>query len=182
LLLLASQLFDLYAYIPDTSSVNYFSAILIWIIASFSTCLAITGWIVIGFSRFLDKWHWFLGHLKVQTSFQIWRLVGFFIFWWILGYFGSFLNINFTINAVLTILVGFLLFYMWLNILWLVPSITKYWVHMPKSFVQKIEKLGQPKYAPIVWALTFFLPCWFAQTMQLLAIWSWSFLQKEIFT
>ncbi len=177
ILLLASQLFDIYTLIPDTSSVNYFSAILIWIIASFSTCLAITWWIIVGFSRYLDSWHWFLGHLKVQSAFQFWRLLWFFIFWWILWYFWSFLNINFTFTAVLTLFVGFLLFYMWLNILWLVPSITKYWVHMPKSFTKKIEALGQPKYAPIVWALTFFLPCWFTQTMQLLAVWSWSFWQ-----
>ena len=64
---------------------------------------------------------------------------------------------------------------MGLNILKVVPSISRFWIHMPKSFVSKIEKLWQAKYAPVVWALTFFLPCGFTQTMQLLAISSWSF-------
>lgn len=177
ILLISSKLFDIYSIIPDTSSINYFSAIIIWLIASVSTCLAITWWIIVGFSRYLDKWHWFLGHLKVQTSFQVWRLLGFFIFGWILWYFGSFFSINFTINSIITFLVGFLLFYMWLNILGIVPSITKYWIHMPKRFTEKIESFWHPKFAPIVWALTFFLPCWFTQTMQLLAISSWSFWQ-----
>lgn len=177
ILFIASQLFDIYSIIPDTSSVNYFSAIIIWIIASISTCLAVTWWIIVGFSRYLDKADWFKWHLKVQSSFQIWRILGFFIFWWLLWYFGWFLNINFTINAIITFFVGFLLFYMWLNILWIVPSITKYWIHMPKSFTEKIEALWKPRNAPLVWALTFFLPCWFTQTIQLLAIWTWSFWQ-----
>lgn len=177
ILFIASQLFEIYRFIPDTSSINYFSAILIWIIASVSTCLAVTWWIIVGFSRYFDNSSGFKWHLKVQASFQVWRIFWFFLLGWLLWYFWGFLNINFTVNAVITFVVGFLLFYMWLNILWIVPSITKYWVHMPKSFTQKIESLWNPKYSPLVWALTFFLPCWFTQTMQLLAIWSWSFWQ-----
>lgn len=46
---------------------------------------------------------------------------------------------------------------------------------MPKSFVSKVEALWKPKYAPIAGALTFFLPCGFTQTMQLLAVSSGSF-------
>ncbi len=176
LLLISSKIFDLNSFIPDTNSINYMSAILIWIVASISTCLAITWWIIIGFSKYFDKEKSFLWHLKVQTSFQLWRILWFFILWGILWYLGKTINFNFTFTWIITFFVGILLFYMWLNILWILPSITKFGVHMPKSFIWKIEKLWNPKYAPIVWALTFFLPCWFTQTMQLLAIWSWSFL------
>lgn len=176
ILFMMSKLFDLYHLVPDTSTVNYISAILIWLIASVSTCLAITWWIIVWFSKFLDKSHGFLWHLKVQTSFQVWRILWFFIFWWILWYLGNFIQFNFTFTSVLNLFIWFILFYVWLNILGLTPSITKFWVHMPKRFVSKIEKLWQPKFAPIVWALTFFLPCWFTQTMQLLAVSTWSFM------
>jgi hypothetical protein len=64
---------------------------------------------------------------------------------------------------------------MWLHIFWLVPSISYFGINMPKSFTNKIENLWKPKYSPIVWALTFFLPCGFTQSIQILAVSSWSF-------
>lgn len=171
-----SKFIDLNSFIPNTNSINYLSAIFIWLIASLSTCLAITWGIIIWFSKYFDKQKSFLWHLKVQTSFQIWRIVWFFVFWWILGLVWKSFSINFTITGILTLFISFILIYIWLNILWIFPSITKFWLHMPKSFANKIQKYKDPKYAPIVWALTFFLPCWFTQTMQLLAISSGSFL------
>ena len=41
---------------------------------------------------------------------------------------------------------------------------------------KNIFTVKNPIFSPLVWALTFFLPCWFTQTMQLLAIASWNFL------
>lgn len=174
-LIIISQFFDLYKYIPDTSTLSYSGAFLVWIIASISTCLAITWWIIIGFSKYIDSTHTRLWHLKVQLWFQVWRILWFFLLWWILWLTWKIININFSFTAILTFVIWILLIYMWLNIMWIIPSLSKFWVHMPKSFVSKIEKLWKPKYSPIVWSLTFFLPCWFTQTMQLIAISSWSF-------
>jgi len=175
ILFMTTKIFDLYSYLPDTSSMSYSSAFLVWIIASVSTCLAITGWIIIGFSRYIDSTHWTYGHIKVQLWFQIWRILWFFLLGWILWMIWEAFSLSFSLSGIITFIVWFLLLYMGLNILKIVPSVTKFWVHMPKSFASKIEKLWQPKYAPIVWALTFFLPCWFTQTMQLLAISTWWF-------
>lgn len=175
ILLMFTALFDLYKFLPDTSTLSYSSAFLVWIIASVSSCLAITGWIIIGFSRYIDSAHWIKWHTKVQLWFQIWRILWFFLLGWILWIFWEIFSFWLTITGYLTFIVWFVLLYMWLNILKIVPSITKFWVHMPKSFASKIESLWKPKYAPIVWALTFFLPCWFTQSMQLLAVTSWSF-------
>lgn len=170
-----SQLFDLYSFIPDTSTLSYSSAFLIWIIASVSTCLAITWWIIIWFSKYIDSTKSTKWHIKVQLWFQIWRILWFFVLGWLLWYLWEIFSLWFSFNWILSFLVGFVLLYMWLNILWLFPSVTKFWIHMPKSFASKIEALWKPKYSPIVWALSFFLPCWFTQTMQLLAVSSWSF-------
>lgn len=176
ILFISTKIFKFNTFIPDTSSVNYLSAILLWLVASVSTCLAITWGIIIGFSKYFDKEKSFLWHFKVQTWFQLWRIFGFFFLGWILWSIGQIFSINFAVTWILTVIVGLFLVYMWLNILWIFPSITKFGIHMPKSFVSKIESLGEPKHAPIVWALTFFLPCWFTQSMQLLAVSSWSFL------
>ena len=173
--LMATQIFDLYTLLPDTSTLSYSSAFLVGIIASLSTCLAITWWIIIWFSRYIDSSHWLKWHIKVQLWFQFWRILWFFLLGWLLWYIWEVFSLSFSLTWIITFLVWFLLLYMGLNILKVVPSISRFWIHMPKSFVSKIEKLWQAKYAPIVWALTFFLPCGFTQTMQLLAISSWSF-------
>lgn len=170
-----TQIFDLYRFLPDTSSLSYSSAFLVWIIASLSTCLAITGWIIIGFSRYIDSSKWIKSHINVQLWFQVWRVLWFFLLGWILWYIGNIFSLSFSLTWIITFVVGFLLLYMGLNILKIVPSLSKFGVHMPKAFASKIEGIWKPKYAPIVWALTFFLPCWFTQTMQLLAVSSWSF-------
>lgn len=175
ILFISTKLFNFNTYIPDTSSINYLSAILLWVVASVSTCLAITWGIIIGFSKYFDKEKSFLWHLKVQTWFQAWRIIWFFVMGWILWSIGQIFSINFALTWILTLIVWVFLIYMGLNILWIFPSISKFGIHMPKSFVSKIEWLWEPKHAPIVWALTFFLPCGFTQSMQILAISSGSF-------
>lgn len=171
-----SGLFDLNKYIPDTSTLSYSWALLVWIIASVSTCLAITWWLIIWFSKYIDSTNTTNWHIRVQIWFQLWRIIWFFILWWLLWVTWKLFSLSFSIWSILTFFVWIILLYIWLNILWILPSISRLWFHMPKSFASKIEKLWKPKYAPIAWALTFFLPCWFTQTIQLLAISSWSFL------
>lgn len=175
ILYISSKFIDFNSYIPNTNSINFVSAIFIWLIASLSTCLAITWGIIIGFSKYSWSKNNFLSDFKIQTFFQIWRIVGFFIFWWLLWLLWKSISINFTLTGILTLFISFILIYIWLNILWLLPSITKFGIHMPKSFVNKFQSFKNPKYAPFVWAITFFLPCWFTQTMQLLAVSSWWF-------
>lgn len=175
ILYISSKFIDFNSYIPNTNSINFVSAIFIWLIASLSTCLAITWGIIIGFSKYSWSKNNFLSDFKIQTFFQIWRIVGFFIFWWLLWLLWKSISINFTLTGILTLFISFILIYIWFNILWLLPSITKFGIHMPKSFVDKFHSFKNPKYAPFVWAMTFFLPCWFTQTMQLLAVSSWWF-------
>lgn len=175
ILYISSKFIDFNSYIPNTNSINFVSAIFIWLIASLSTCLAITWGIIIGFSKYSWNKNNFLSDFKIQTFFQIWRIVGFFIFWWLLWLLWKSISINFTLTGILTLFISFILIYIWLNILWLLPSITKFGIHMPKNFVNKFQSFKNPKYAPFVWAMTFFLPCWFTQTMQLLAVSSWWF-------
>lgn len=175
ILFIFSKIFDLNSYIPDINTLSYSSAFFVGTIASISTCLAITWWIIIGFSKYIDSTHTRMWHVKVQFGFQIWRILWFFLLGWLLWLTWELINISFSFTWILTFIIWILLLYMWLNIMWIFPSITKFWLHMPKSFVSKIENLWKPQYAPIVWALTFFLPCWFTQTMQLLAISSGSF-------
>lgn len=171
-----SRMFNLMQYIPNIEDITFGSAFLVGIIASLSTCLAITWGIIIWFSRYLDNSKTTGAHIKLQALFHVWRLVWFFLLGWILGYIGSIFQISLWATSIFNIIIALLLVYMGLHTLWFVPSITKFGIHMPKSFASKLEVSRHPQYAPIVWALTFFLPCGFTQAMQLIAINSGSFI------
>lgn len=171
-----SLFFDINKYLPTDNSLSFTATAMMWIIASLSTCLAVTWWIIIGFSKAVSKNNEsFKNKLFVQWSFQLWRMLWFFILWGFLWFIGQTFSINLQVTTILTLLVSFLLLYIWLQTLWFVPNITKLWVHLPKWFADKIMWIKNPQYAPMIWAMTFFLPCWFTQTAQLIAISSWDF-------
>ena len=176
-LLRASTQIDLTQYIWDYwPNMGLWVAFLVWLVACGSSCLAVTWGIIVSYVEALeDKNRYNL--LKVQWLFHVWRLAAFVWWWALLWYLWQTITISPTINAILMMLVGLILAYVWLQILGIVPSITKRWFHLPWWTEKVIKKLNDPKYALLVWALTFFLPCWFTQSMQLFAMQTWSALQ-----
>lgn len=174
---ISSLFLDIYQYLPSDNSLSFTATAMMWIIASISTCLAVTWWIIIGFSKVVtEKWDSIKSKLSVQVLFQLGRILGFFLLGGLLWIIWQSFSINLQVTTILTLLVSFLLIYIWLQTLWVLPNITKLWVHLPKSFAHKIMKFKDPKFAPFIWAMTFFLPCWFTQTAQLIAISSWDFI------
>ena len=149
---------------------------LIWIVASLSSCLAITWWIVIWFSRFFDNNITLKWKLKTQLMFHLWRILSFFIFWWLLWIFWKYLENIGLLSNILLFLVWFLMVYMWFYMLNIFPSITKLWLNIPNFITKKIINIKNPKYAVLIWGLTFFIPCWFTIMIQLQAIASSSFI------
>lgn len=167
---------ELFSSILKVENYSFFIITLIWIIASMSSCLAITWWIILWFSKYLDTSKWIKSHIKIQSMFHIWRILWFFVFGWILWSIWKYIWFIWDLNKVLLLIAWILMIYMWLNIVNIVPSITKLWISMPKSIWNKILSIKNPIFTPLIWALTFFLPCWFTQSMQVLAASSWGFL------
>lgn len=154
------------------NNLSFLVILLIWLVASLSSCLAVTGWIVVGFAKYIDTSKSTYSHLKTQANFHIWRIVWFAIFGWILWSIWWFLWWFWLLNKFLLLLAWVFMLYMWLNMLWFV----KFKLSMPKAFWNKILSIKNPAFAPIIWALTFFLPCGFTQSMQVYAASSWSFM------
>lgn len=169
---------NIYEYLPNLSNnASIWVALLMGLVASVSTCLAVTGSVVLGFWEYIDDSKWWISHLRVQWLFHIWRIWWFFLLWGILWLLWQVFKISISINAMLTIIVGIVLFYMGLHMLGIVPSITKFGFHLPKKWTKKILNIKNPMFAPVIWALTFFLPCGFTQSMQLVAMSSGNFWQ-----
>lgn len=170
-------------FLPEVGSeVNIIIAITLGVIASMSTCLALTGGLVLSFGN-VYKVHEDTKHPLISKSiphiyFHIGRIGGFAILGGILGFFGSKINYSATFSGYLTIFIAAVMLYIGLQILNLVPNITKLGFHLPKALSRKIHSLegNDHHLAPLLLgALTFFLPCGFTQSMQLAAVASQSF-------
>lgn len=178
LLILLGNKLNIAQHIPSwDGKISYGIALLTGIVASVSTCLAIVGSIVLGFWTYADNTRWTKWLLKTHLSFHAGRIVGFFVGGAILGLLGQTFSLSLNMTSIVTIIVGIIVVRMGLHILKIVPSISSLGVHLPKKRTEKILTTKNPLFAPIVGALTFFLPCGFTLSMQLVAITSGNFLQ-----
>lgn len=170
---------DIVQYLPSIGdNLSLWVALLMGVIASVSTCLAIVGSIVIGFAEYGDTQIWTKQHIKTQLAFQAGRIGWFFLLWGVLGLIGKAMAISLTTTTILTIFVGVVVLWMWLHLLNILPNITAMGFHLPKSRSNRTLTTKNPIFAPLIGALTFFLPCGFTLSMQLIAIktgnfWLW---------
>jgi uncharacterized protein len=163
---------DISKIMPQYTQLTLGIALLIGLVASISTCLAVTGGIVIGYAETIsDK-----NPRKTHLLFHWARIFAFVVGWWLLGVVGGGLQTTIWLSLILNILVWVLLLYLGLQIWGFVPNISRRWIHLPWGIVKYISKIKDPKYAWLVWALTFFVPCGFTQSMQIIALqsgWFW---------
>ncbi len=154
--------------------INFGAAFMIGIIASLSTCLAVVGGVVLSFAaKYQSRGNAWQRNVEPHLLFHLGRLVSFFVLGGLLGWLGSKISLSTTFFSWLTILVALILVWLALNILGLLPSLSKFGFSMPKSSFKVWQKLKNSEHqaAPLVLgAFTFFLPCGFTQSMQLFAI------------
>lgn len=173
--------FDLFRLFPSVSDkVGILVALGLGVVASLSTCLAITGGIVMSFSsRYkLGKNISFLNRSRPQIYFHLGRITGFFVLGGLLGLIGEGLQYSNSFAGFLTILVALIMLYVAFNILGILPSITKLGFYFPKKWSRGISSWpvnNNPIFISSIGVLTFFLPCGFTQSMQLVAVASGSF-------
>ena len=156
--------------IPEYETLTWPIAILIGMVASVSSCLALTWGLIIGYTESVETKNNFL----TQLQFHLWRFLMFIIGWAFLGAVWGSVGQNIWIPIILNSLVGLVLFYLWLQILGIVPNISRFGFHLPSWMSEQWLAIKNPIFAPVVGAFTFLLPCWFTQSMQLFALQSGS--------
>ncbi len=175
-------------YFPDIGNdAGIAIAFVLGLVASVSTCLVLLGGIVMSLGEMYpvqeEVRHPFLAKAKPHIYFHIGRIGGFIILGGLLGLIGSKINYSISFTGYLTMVVALVMFYIGLQILKIVPNISKLGFHLPKFLSNKIHTLrGSNHYfAPVlIGVLTFFLPCGFTQSMQLAAVASQSFLSGAL--
>ena len=156
------------------NNVNYSTALIIGLIASVSTCLAVVGGLVLSLSANYAK----SGQaLRPQMMFHLGRLFTFFILGGVIGAIGSALHLNLTSNLIVSILVALVMLILGINLLDIFHHTKKWQVAMPSAISKHTLKYEATNFfGPfLIGALTFFLPCGFTQSMQIYTLSTGSF-------
>ena len=165
----------------SSRDISFGVAILTGIVASFSSCLAVVGAVVIAFA---EKYQtngkdFYQAALKPNIQFHIGRLVTFFVLGGVLGLIGQEINISGNLVSFFTIVIAIIMAWLGLNILNILPPISIIGIRMPKSLMKNWHQLQKSEHiaAPyLLGGLTFFLPCGFTQSMQIFALVSGNFI------
>lgn len=148
------------------------TSFIIGLIASVSSCLAVVGGLVLSLSVKISQDN--VSDTKTFILFHIGRLVSFAFLGGVLGLVGSAIGISFTFTAILGIVASIVMLLLGLN---LVGVFKKNKVALPSGIFNFFRKIEHKTLTPLIIGFaTFFLPCGFTQSMQVVALSSGSFI------
>lgn len=146
---------------------------MIGLVASISTCMAVTGGLLVAVAaKYNEATGTLTGaqRLKPHLTFNAGRVISYTLLGGAIGALGSTLTLSPGINGLLTIAASAVMILLGLQMLKLLPSLTRFIPTMPKVFSHRIHDLAERKTKGGAFALgaaTFFLPCGFTQALQL---------------
>lgn len=180
------QQFDVVSLAPSTAgALTYGGVILIGLVAGASSCLAVTGGLLLAVAAKYHEIHpadtpW--QKMKPLLNFNAGRLASYFILGGVIGVIGQSITLSTQITAFMNITIALVMLYLALTILRVIPK-GMMPIRPPKALSHWIADLSENKHpaAPFaLGALTFFLPCGFTQSLQLVALASGSFVSGAL--
>ncbi len=171
LLFLLSKFNLLPANFSIEGNISYGLVFLIGLLASVSTCLAVTGGLLVSLA---SKYNEQATHLPAETrfvahlSFNAGRIISYTAFGGLIGLAGSALTLSPAAYGIVAITASILMLLLGLQMLGLSPRVFK--IGTPNIVKRWSDRLSQRRSgiaAFILGGLTFFLPCGFTQALQL---------------
>jgi sulfite exporter TauE/SafE/copper chaperone CopZ len=148
------------------------TSFIIGIVASVSSCLAIVGGLVLSLSAKISQDN--VSDTKTFALFHIGRIGSFALLGGVLGLVGNAIGISFTFTAILGIIASLVMLFLGLN---LVGVFEKNKITLPSGIFNFFRKIEHKTFTPLIIGFgTFFLPCGFTQSMQVVALSSGSFI------
>lgn len=149
------------------------TALLIGVLASFSSCLAVVGGLVLSLSAQLSKEG---RNTRPFLFFHLGRLGGFALLGGVLGLLGATLSIHPLVATGLGLFATSVMLLLGIHLLGLFAFVKKLQIRMPRGIFDRFTRMEGSVLAPLaIGAGTFFLPCGFTQSMQFVALSSGSF-------
>jgi uncharacterized protein len=173
ILLILDQLDFLPRRFTVSNEMSYALVFVIGVVASISTCIAVTGGLLVAIAAKYNEASGSLTalqRLKPHIYFNIGRIVSYTLLGGVIGALGSALTLSAEMNGILTIAASVVMILLGLQMLKLFPSLTRFMPAIPKALSHRIHDLAerQTKGGAFVFgAATFFLPCGFTQALQL---------------
>ncbi len=168
--------FELLSQFGVTNNMSYGFIFVLGLIAATSTCLAVSGGLLLAVSsRYnemhpnLSKWQRFSPNLFFVGG----RLISYAVLGGLVGYVGSIISLSSFVAGVLVFIVSLFMIVLGLQMLHIFPWLDRFHVGMPKFLAHKAYdkssnvESGYKWYSFLFGAVTFFLPCGFTQALQL---------------
>jgi uncharacterized protein len=178
LLLIAGYLLlkrlDFLPSIDVSQNMGYGVVFVIGLIAAASTCLAVTGGVLLAVAAKYGEQHPNLSgakRFKPHLYFNIGRVISYALLGALLGLLGGLISFSSAASGIVTILASLLMIFLGLQMLHLLPFMGRMHVKMPKFLAHRIYDKSTKEYKPtapfLLGASSFFLPCGFTQALQL---------------
>src|SRR5216684_927798 len=164
-----------------SNDMSYAVVLMIGLVASVSSCMAVTGGLLVAVAAKYNEVNaqlTSLQRLKPHLYFNAGRIVSYTLLGGIVGTLGSALALSPATNGALTIAVSIVMIVLGLQMLKMFPSLGRFQPRMPKFLAHKIHDLATREAkggAFVLGASTFFLPCGFTQALQLYVLSKGSF-------
>ena len=181
ILLVLGQLDLLPKQFGVSETMSYGLVFVIGLVASVSSCIAVTGGLLVAVAAKYNEASTALTpvqRMKPHIYFNAGRILSYTLLGGAIGALGSALTLSPEINGVLTLVASAVMILLGLQMLRLLPAVTRFLPTMPKSFSHYIHDLAERDAnggAFVLGAATFFLPCGFTQALQLYVLAKGSF-------
>jgi sulfite exporter TauE/SafE len=164
-----------------SETMSYGLVFVIGVVASVSSCIAVTGGLLVAVAAKYNEASTALTpvqRMKPHIYFNAGRILSYTLLGGAIGALGSALTLSPEINGVLTLVASVVMMLLGLQMLRLLPGLTRFLPTMPKAFSHLIHDLAERDAnggAFVLGAATFFLPCGFTQALQLYVLAKGSF-------
>ncbi len=181
ILLVLNQLDFLPQGFGVSDDMSYALVFVIGLVASISTCMAVTGGLLVAVAAKYNEASASLTsaqRMRPLIYFNAGRIISYTLLGGAIGALGSALTLSPEINGLLTIVASAVMILLGLQMLKLLPSLTRFIPTMPKVFSHRIHDFAERETkggAFVFGAATFFLPCGFTQALQLYVLAKGSF-------
>jgi sulfite exporter TauE/SafE len=164
-----------------SETMSYGLVFVIGLVASVSSCIAVTGGLLVAVAAKYNEASTTLTpiqRMKPHIYFNAGRILSYTLLGGAVGALGSALTLSPEVNGILTLVASAVMILLGLQMLRLLPALTRFLPTMPKSFGHFIHDLAERDAnggAFVLGAATFFLPCGFTQALQLYVLAKGSF-------
>jgi len=164
-----------------SETMSYGLVFVVGLVASVSSCIAVTGGLLVAVAAKYNEASTALTpmqRIRPHIYFNAGRILSYTLLGGAIGALGAALTLSPEINGVLTLVASAVMILLGLQMLRLLPALTRFLPTMPKSvshFIHDLAERDANGGAIVLGAATFFLPCGFTQALQLYVLAKGSF-------